>query len=133
MRGFHFNEYTNIQAKCSFSTFSDYRVKYCFNRGPLAPEFNQSGTSHLGKLAIQFSVEHHIWDRSNIWDSLCDFTSGKSSFGTTHLGQFMRLYIWDGVWKGTTHLGQNLSVTFWDGVWNRNNTSGRDFIRYSMN
>ena len=119
--------------KCSFLTFSDYRVKYCFNRGPLAPEFNQSGTSHLGKLAIQFSVEHHIWDRSNIWDSLCDFTSGKSSFGTTHLGQFMRLYIWDGVWKGTTHLGQILSVTVWDGVWKRNNTSGRDFIRYSMN
>ena len=124
---------TLIQAKCSFSTFSDYRVKYCFNRGPLAPEFNQSGTSHLGKLAIQFSVEHHIWDRSNIWDSLCDFTSGKSSFGTTHLGQFMRLYIWDGVWKGTTHLGQILSVTVWDGVWKRNNTSGRDFIRYSRN
>ena len=86
----------------------------------MAPEFNQSGTSHLGKLAIQFSVEHHIWENwpePHIWDSLCDFTSGKSSFGTTHLGQFMRLYIWDGVWKGTTHLGKKLSVTVWDGVW----------------
>ena len=112
--GSHFNQYTNIQAKCSFSTFSDYRVKYCFNRGPLAPEFNQSGTSS-GK--IGHSVQ-----------------CGTSHLGQVeHLGQFMRLYIWDGVWKGTTHLGQILSVTVWDGVWKRNNTSGRDFIRYSRN
>ena len=142
---------TLIQAKCSFSTFSDYRVKYCFNRGPLAPEFNQSGTSHLGKLAIQFSVEHHIWDRSNIWDSLSDFTSGTDSFGTTHLGQFMRLYIWDGsgkeqhIWdkfyplqsgtgsgKGTTHLGEILSVTVGIDIWEKIE-KGTTHLGFSLN
>ena len=72
-------------------------------------------TSHLGKLAIQFSVEHHIWENwpePHIWDSLCDFTSGTGSGKEQHIwDKFYPLQSGTGSGKGTTHLGEILSVT----------------------